>query len=182
MSDTLQNFLRWSILIRLLLRWWEPPKRLVPLWDTIFSLNTADVMPATYLKMWKTSVRPSRRSLKKWFCFQKKHEEKRISKSKGRLVPCTQYPCECCPFVKTFSYICRVTRFCRLTLHIVKVFFRKSLNENVVVFNAKRRYGTTLTSCRFVRIGAFCALIPHIYYGVGYCVVYFSMGLTTTFI
>ena len=91
-------------------------------------------------------------------------------------MPCTQYPCECCPFVKTFSYICRVTRFCRLTLHIVKVFFRKSLNENVVVFNAKGRYGTTLTSCRFVRIGAFCALIPHIYYGVGYCVVLFQIG------
>lgn len=45
-----------------------------------------------------------------------------------------------------------------ITLHIVKVFFRKSLNENVVVFNAKGRYGTTLTSCRFMRIGAFYAL------------------------
>ena len=42
-----------------------------------------------------------------------------------------------------------------ITLHIVKVFFRKSLNENVLVFNAKGRYGTTLTSCRFMRIGAF---------------------------
>ena len=30
-------------------------------------------------------------------------------------------------------------------------------------------------------IGAFCAMIPHIYYGVGYCVVYFRLGLTTTF-
>jgi hypothetical protein len=96
-------------------------------------------------------------------------------------VPCTQYPCECCPFIKTFSYICRVTRFCRMTLHIVKVFFRKSLIENVVVFLSEGWHGTTLTSCRFMRIGAFCALIPHIYYGVGYCVVYFRFGLTTTF-
>ncbi len=32
-----------------------------------------------------------------------------------------------------------------------------------------------------MRIGAFCALILHIYYGVGYCVVYFRLGLTTTF-
>ena len=34
-----------------------------------------------------------------------------------------QYPCECYPFLKNFSYICGVIRFCRLTLHIVKVFF-----------------------------------------------------------
>ena len=34
-----------------------------------------------------------------------------------------QYPSECCPFIKTFSYICGVIRFYRLTLHIVKVFF-----------------------------------------------------------
>ena len=32
-----------------------------------------------------------------------------------------------------------------------------------------------------MRTGALCALIPHIYYGVGYCVVYFRLGLTTTF-
>ena len=32
-----------------------------------------------------------------------------------------------------------------------------------------------------MRIGAFCTLILHIYYGVGYCVVYFRLGLTTTF-
>ena len=34
-----------------------------------------------------------------------------------------QYPSECCPFIKTFSYICGAIRFYRLTLHIVKVFF-----------------------------------------------------------
>ena len=34
-----------------------------------------------------------------------------------------QYPCECCPFLKKNSYICRVKRLSRLTLHIVKVFF-----------------------------------------------------------
>jgi hypothetical protein len=33
-----------------------------------------------------------------------------------------------------------------------------------------------------MRIGAFCALIPHIYYGVGYCVGYLQQGLSTTFI
>ena len=70
-----------------------------------FSQNTADVMLVTYLKMWRISVRQSRRRLKKWFCFQKKHEEKRISKSKGRLVPCTQYPCECCPLEKLFRHL-----------------------------------------------------------------------------
>ena len=32
-------------------------------------------------------------------------------------------PSECCPFIKTFSYICRSGGFCRLILHIVKVFF-----------------------------------------------------------
>ena len=32
-----------------------------------------------------------------------------------------------------------------------------------------------------MRIGAFCTLIPHIYYGVGYCVVYLLLGLSTTF-
>ena len=51
--------------------------------------------------------------------------------------------------------------------------FRKSFIENVEVFLSEGWHGTTLTSCRFMRIGAFCALIPHIYYGVGYCVVYF---------
>ena len=34
-----------------------------------------------------------------------------------------QYPSECCPFIKTFSYICKSGGFCRLILHIVKVFF-----------------------------------------------------------
>ena len=36
-------------------------------------------------------------------------------------------------------------------------------------------------SYRYMRIGAFCTLIPHIYPSVGYCVVYFRLGLTTTF-
>ena len=57
-----------------------------------------------------------------------------------RLVPCTQYPCECCPFIKTFSYICRSGGLRRPALHIVKVFFRKSSTENVVVLNSKGRY------------------------------------------
>ena len=60
--------------------------------------------------------------------------------------------------------------------------FRKSSNENVEVFLLKGPNGTTLTSCRYMRIGAFCALILHIYYGVGYCVGYLQQGLSTTFI
>ena len=30
-------------------------------------------------------------------------------------------------------------------------------------------------------MGTICTLIPHIYYGVGYCVVYLLLGLSTTF-
>ena len=32
-----------------------------------------------------------------------------------------------------------------------------------------------------MRMGTICILIPHIYYGVGYCVVYLLLGLSTTF-
>ena len=84
-----------------------------------------------------------------------------------------QYPCECCPFVKTFSYICGVMRFLPSDITYCESVFRKSFIENVEVFLSEGWHGTTLTSCRFMRIGASCALIPHIYYGVGYCVVYF---------
>ena len=87
----------------------------------------------------------------------------------------------CYPFIKTFSYICKVSRLCRLILHICESVFRKSFSENVVVFLSEGWHGTTLTSCRYMKIGAFCTLILHIYYGVGYCVVYFRLGLTTTF-
>lgn len=93
----------------------------------------------------------------------------------------SQYPSECCPFLKNFSYICRVMRLSRLALHIVKVFFASPYMKMWKFSRLVGRYGTTLTSCRFMRIGAFCTLIPHIYYGVGYCVVYFRLGLTTTF-
>ena len=86
-----------------------------------------------------------------------------------------QYPCECYPFIKLFHIFVGSCGFRRLILHIVKVFFRKSFIENVEVFLSEGWHGTTLTSCRFMRIGAFCALIPHICYGVGYCVVYFPV-------
>ena len=43
-------------------------------------------------------------------------------------------PRECWPIVKTFSYLCKVSRLCRLTLHICESVFRKSFVENVEVF------------------------------------------------
>ena len=56
-----------------------------------------------------------------------------------------QYPSECCPFLKTFSYICSVLRFCRLILHIVKVFFASPLMKMWKFSQLDGRYGTTLT-------------------------------------
>lgn len=56
---------------------------------------------------------------------------------------------ECCSFVKTFSYLCELDGFKLSDITYCESVFRESLNENVVVFNAKGRYGLTLTSCRF---------------------------------
>ncbi len=47
-----------------------------------------------------------------------------------------------------------------------------SLNKNVVVFYPKARQRLTLTSCGFMRIGAFCTLISHIYLRRVYCVIF----------
>ena len=45
-----------------------------------------------------------------------------------------QYPSECCPFIKTFSYICRVLRFLPSDITYCESVFRKSFSENVEVF------------------------------------------------
>lgn len=50
--------------------------------------------------------------LKEVILFPKEDRVKLIRKKQGyRIVPCTQYPCEYCPFIKTFSDICRVVQF-----------------------------------------------------------------------
>ena len=67
-----------------------------------------------------------------------------------------QYPCECCPFLKNFSYICRVKRLSRPTLHICESVFRKSLHENVEVFLAKGRTEQHSLSYRYLWTGTFC--------------------------
>ena len=43
-------------------------------------------------------------------------------------------PSECCPFIKTFSYICRVRRFLPSDITYCESVFRKSFSENVEVF------------------------------------------------
>ena len=83
-----------------------------------------------------------------------------------------QYPCECCPFRKN-PYICIVKRLWSLMLHIVKVFFRKSFNENVEVFFVRRMARSNTHFVWYLWQAAFCVPIPHIYSSVGYCVVYF---------
>ena len=45
-----------------------------------------------------------------------------------------QYPCECCPFIKTFSYICEVVQFWLHNITYCESVFRKSFVENVEVF------------------------------------------------
>ena len=45
-----------------------------------------------------------------------------------------QYPSECCPFIKTFSYICRVRPFLPSDITYCESVFRKSFVENVEVF------------------------------------------------
>ena len=47
-------------------------------------------------------------------------------------------PSECCPFIKTFSYICRVRRFLPSDITYCESVFRKSLSENVEVFLIRR--------------------------------------------
>ena len=49
-----------------------------------------------------------------------------------------QYPSECCPFIKTFSYICKSGGFSVWYYILWKCFFRKSSNENVEVFLIRR--------------------------------------------
>ena len=47
-------------------------------------------------------------------------------------------PSECCPFIKTFSYICKSGGFKPSDITYCESVFRKSLTENVVVFMIRR--------------------------------------------
>ena len=68
-------------------------------------------------------------------------------------------------------------------IHIVKVFFASPLMKMWKFSQLDGRYGTTLTSYRYLAKGRILrAPISHIYPSVGYCVVYFQLGLSTTFI
>ena len=82
-------------------------------------------------------------------------------------------PSECCPFLKTFSYICSFGGFCRLTLHIVKVFFASPFVKMWKFSYLKDSTEQHSLSYRYMWLGAFCIPISHIYPSVGYCVVYF---------
>ena len=94
-----------------------------------------------------------------------------------------QYPCECCPFIKTFSYICRVMRFCRFDITYCESVFRKSANENVEVFST----GWTIRNNTHFRIDT-CGRSHSAYpYPIsirvwGIVSFIFQLGLSTTFI
>ena len=61
-----------------------------------------------------------------------------LRKAISLLLMNAQYPCECCPFIKTFSYICKVLRFLPSDITCCESVFRKSFNENVEVFFVRR--------------------------------------------
>ena len=67
-----------------------------------------------------------------------------------------------------------------LALHIVKVFFASPYWKMWKFSCRKDLKDDTHFRLDFVA-GHFCALISHIYSSVGYCVVYFQSGLSTTF-
>ena len=56
-----------------------------------------------------------------------------------------QYPSECCPFIKTFFYICESGGFMPSDITYCESVFRRSFIENVEVFFAIRTIRTTLT-------------------------------------
>ena len=91
-------------------------------------------------------------------------------------------PVSVVPFIKTIFYICKSGGFCRLILHIVKVFFASPFVKMWKFSYLKDSTEQHSLSYRYMWLGAFCIPISHIYPSVGYCIVYFSMGLTTTFI
>ena len=68
-----------------------------------------------------------------------------------------QYPSECCPFIKTFSYICRVIRFWPLDINIVKVFFASPLLKMWKFSWSKGLNGQHSFLYRYMWIDAFCA-------------------------
>ena len=94
-----------------------------------------------------------------------------------------QYPCECCPFIKTFSYICRVLRFLPSDITYCESVFRKSANENVEVFST----GWTIRNNTHFRIDT-CGRSRSAYpYPIsirvwGIVSFIFQLGLSTTFI
>ena len=98
------------------------------------------------------------------------------------LLPLHNTLSECCPFIKTFSYICKVSRFYRLTLHIVKVFFRKSFVENVEVFLIIRAERNN-THFRIDTCGWSCSAYPYPIsirvWGIVSSI--YDQGLSTTF-
>ena len=91
-------------------------------------------------------------------------------------------------FLKTFVHVLKLFTFVKLKgyslwYHIfVKVFFESPFLKMWKFSLTKGRDGQHSLSYRYMRIGILYALIPHIYPSVGYCVVYFQSGPSTTFI
>ena len=67
----------------------------------------------------------------------------RMARASGEEVCNTPFG-ECCLRRKNF-YLCEVNQLVLFDVTYCESVFRKSSNENVVVFKAKGRYGTTLT-------------------------------------
>ena len=84
-----------------------------------------------------------------------------------------QYPCECCPFIKTFSYICDVNRLLPSDITYCESVFSQVLYRKCGSFHNSWTIRNN-THFRIDTCGryAFCVPVPHIYPSVGYCVVY----------
>lgn len=80
-------------------------------------------------------------------------------------------PHECCSYVKIIFYLCFVKRL----TDILESVFALSFKENVAIFNSKRQR----TALILVWIMADALLASNTPYpsSVGYCIVYFAMGL-----
>lgn len=65
--------------------------------------------------------------------------------------------------------------------NILKVFSHILLRK-CGSFQKRKDKRTALISCLDYGRDVFCVPIPHIYSSVGYCVVYFRLGFTTTFL
>ena len=86
-------------------------------------------------------------------------------------------PSECCPFIKTFSYICRVRRYLSSDITYLWKCFSQVLFWKCGSF-LDHKGGTEQHSLsyRYLWQVAFCVPVPHIYSSVGYCVVYLWSG------